>query len=184
MRLDDLYANVRATPSDIVEHLELLARLSSLSDHVTEFGVRTGNSTIALLFGRPPVVVSYDVLPCPRTQEITEAAAEAGINFSFRQESSLLADIDPTDFLLIDTLHTFGQLTTELRRHAGKVRRYIAFHDTTTFGDRNEQPTPMESRGREGLWPAISMFLRDNRLWDLKFYATNNNGLTVINRIN
>jgi hypothetical protein len=182
MKLDELYASVRRTPSDIVEHLELLSRLSSLCDHVTEFGVRTGNSTVALLYGRPRAVVSYDILPCINGQEIAAAAEEAGIEFAFRQESSLSAEIEPTDLLFIDTLHTFTQLTGELRNHAGKVRRFIAFHDTTTFGDQDEQPVPPGTNEAVGLWPAISRFLKSSPAWELKFYATNNNGLTVLNR--
>jgi hypothetical protein len=180
--IDELYAGVRQTPSDIVEHLELLARLSSLCDHVTEFGVRAGNSTVALLYGRPRTLVSYDVLPCLRADEIERAAKEVGVGFVFKQESSLAAEIDPTDLLFIDTLHTFHQLTVELRNHASKVQRFIAFHDTTTFGDRDEQPTQLGNYEATGLWPAISRFLKSGRDWNLKFYATNNNGLTVIER--
>jgi hypothetical protein len=182
MLLDDLYSGVRHTPSDIVEHLELLSRLSSLCEHVTEFGVRTGNSTIALLYGRPRTLVSYDVLPCLRGEEIDVAAKEAGVYFLFKQESSLSADIEETDLLFIDTLHTFNQLTVELRNHSAKVRRFIAFHDTTTFGDRDEQPVPPGDYEAAGLWSAISRFLKSNADWSLKFYATNNNGLTVIER--
>ena len=133
MLIDELYAGVRQTPSDIVEHLELLARLSSLCDHVTEFGVRAGNSTVALLYGRPRTLVSYDVLPCLRADEIERAAKEVGVGFVFKQESSLAAEIDPTDLLFIDTLHTFHQLTVELRRGSSRftIRRRLAIETSS-----------------------------------------------------
>ena len=39
----------------------------------------------------------------------------------------------PTDMLLfIDTRRDYEQLTEELRRHAGRVRRYIVLYDTAT----------------------------------------------------
>jgi hypothetical protein len=61
------------------------------------------------------------------------------------------------------------------------VRQFIAFHDTTTFGDRDEHPD--DTQGRAGLWPAIAKFLRENHDWKLLFYYTNNNGLTVLHRV-
>jgi hypothetical protein len=176
MRIDELYSVARATPSDIWEDLELLARLSSLSDHVTEFGVRHGISTTALLFGRPQVVVSYDAIPPPTLDVLAQAACEAKVRFEFHQAGVLNIEMEPTDFLFIDTLHTYDQLTAELAKHAGKVRRFVALHDTSTFGDRGEPS------GAVGLWPAVSRFLRESPDWALAFYVTNNNGLTVLER--
>ena len=49
-------------------------------------------------------------------------------------------EIDPTDVLFIDTRHDYDQLAAELARHAEEVRRAIALHDTTAFGDRGETP--------------------------------------------
>jgi cephalosporin hydroxylase len=176
MQIDELYSVARATPSDIWEHLELLARLSSLSDHVTEFGARHGTSTTALLFGRPQVVVSYDASPLPTLEVLAQAAREASVRFEFHQADVLNIEIEPTDFLFIDTLHTYDQLTAELAKHAGKVRRFVALHDTSTFGDRGELS------GTVGLWPAVARFLRQSPEWALAFYMTNNNGLTVLER--
>jgi len=180
MLIDLLYERARGTPSDIWEHLELLARLASLCDHVTEFGVREGTSTVALLFGRPKVVVSYDMGPLSHLEALQLAATEAGVQFRFCQMDVRTIEIDPTDFLLIDSLHTFDQLTVELGLHAARVRRYIAMHDTTTFGDRGGGD--MEAHTKIGLWPAIALFLREHREWRLLFYLTNNNGMTVLER--
>jgi hypothetical protein len=46
--------------SDINEHLPLLRIYGSLVDHITEFGVRHGNSTVALLASKPQKMISYD----------------------------------------------------------------------------------------------------------------------------
>jgi hypothetical protein len=184
MLIDHLYQRVRATPSDIWEHLELLSRLASLCDHVTEFGTREGTSTVALLFGRPKAVVSYDIRPLGLAAVLRSAAAEAGVQFQFCQKDVQTIKIDPTDFLLIDTLHTFDQLTVELSLHAERVRRYIAVHDTTTFGDRGGggEIDDMETPKKVGLWPALALFLREHQEWQLLFYLTNNNGMTVLER--
>ena len=183
MLIDDLYRQARSAPSDICEHLELLSRLSSLCDHVTEFGVRHGNSTAALLFGRPSFLVCYDRAPTAAVHNLTRAAQESGVHLSFFWDDVLSVDIEPTDFLFIDTVHTYEQTSAELRRHANRVRRFIAFHDTSTFGDQGEKASP-EIPAPPGIWPAIAEFLRQNRVWDILFYYTNNNGLTVIKRTN
>ncbi|MBS0189285.1 MAG: hypothetical protein JSS51_14570 [Planctomycetes bacterium] len=182
--IDRLYREARATPSDINEHLELLARLSSLCETVTEFGTRQGTSTVALIFGRPKAVRSYDIVPLANERAIARAAEEAGVSYTFEQADDLKITIEPTDLLFIDTLHTYDQLRAELALHADKARRYIAFHDTSTFGDvgGGEAGDPEAARQR-GLWPAIAEFLRAHREWRLQFLHTHNNGLTVIERV-
>jgi cephalosporin hydroxylase len=183
MRIDELYQRARSTPSDIWEHLELLSRLSSMCGHVTEFGVRHGISTTVLLHGRPDSMISYDIRPLMSSDELAAAAAEAGIQFRFCVADVLTVQIEPTDFLLTDTLHTFDQLAAELRLHAGNVRRFIAIHDTSTFGDRGGgEAGDDEAATKVGVWPAIAQFLRNQRSWKLLFHFTNNNGLTVLER--
>jgi cephalosporin hydroxylase len=183
MLIDRMYAQARGSPSDIWEHLELLSRLASLCDHVTEFGMRYGASTTAMLFGRPRAVVSYDIAPCGGIEALTAAANEAGVAFVFHQADVLGVDIDETDLLFIDTLHTFDQLSAELARHAPCARRYIALHDTSTFGDRGEgDGGDPYGPSVVGLWPAVASFLRANAEWRLQSYHTHNHGLTVLER--
>jgi len=62
-----------------------------------------------------------------------------------------------------------------LRRHAGKVRRYIVLHDSTTFGERCETP------GHAGLWPAVEEFLAQGT-FRLNSREHHNNRLTVLER--
>jgi hypothetical protein len=52
---------------------------------------------------------------------------------NFNIGNTLEVDIDETDMLFIDTLHNGDQLEKELERSASKVKKFIAFHDTTTF---------------------------------------------------
>jgi hypothetical protein len=93
----------------------------------------------------------------------------------FHQADVLRVDIEETDLLFIDTWHVYGQLKEELRRHGGKVRKYIVVHDTTTFGQRGE------TEGHAGLWPAVEEFLAAGT-FAIKVRYQNNNGLTVLER--
>jgi len=83
-------------------------------------------------------------------------------------------EIEPTDFLFIDTWHVESQMDIELRLHADKVRSVIGFHDTETFGFVGESP------GHRGIWYAIARFLMEHPEWKIRKHRTNNNGLTLI----
>ena len=100
-------------------------------------------------------------------------------------------DIEETDLLFIDTLHRYGQLKLELKKHSSKCKKYIILHDTTTFGDVGETASKlmidpvtggMQLIPRKGLWPAVEEFLKENKNWKLKERFTHNNGLTVLER--
>jgi predicted O-methyltransferase YrrM len=159
---------------DIGEHIPTLARLSS-GKRVVEFGVRTGESTTGLLYGRPTALTSYDINPCGRIDELNEMAGVMAIPFNFQVGNSLDVVIEETDVLFIDTLHTEAQLSAELARHAPAVRECIVMHDTVTFGRTGED-------GTGGLNRAIYLFLADNPDWYIETVYRNNNGLTVLRR--
>ena len=175
MELNKLYEQKCNEVSDIYYHLPKLKELSSKSNHVTEFGVRGGNSTIALLAGQPQKLISYDINPCPKfLWDIEE-----NTDFRFFQKNVLNIEIDPTDFLFIDTLHTYEQLSQELKLHGSKVSKWIAFHDTKLFGMRGEN---YEGKEVDGLWKAIGEFLCENPNWYPCYITEENNGLAVIER--
>ena len=87
-------------------------------------------------------------------------------------------EISETDLLFIDTLHTYSQLAKELALHSSKVKKYIVLHDTYTFGLSGEDP-----RDKKGLLTAVIEFLINSPNWKFKMFKTNNNGLTVLERI-
>lgn len=176
--LEQVYNRLCSTPSDINEHLPTLKAYAEQCDHVTEMGVRYIVSTYALLMGKPKKLISYDLMDCV-WQPIKELVRDH-TDFEFRIANTLDLDIEETDFLFIDTLHNYNQLTGELSLHANKVRKYIGFHDTTTFATHGES---YEGRSEIGLWPAIEEFLASNTQWELHERYTNNNGLTILKRV-
>lgn len=176
--LDEAYRAACTTPHDINEHMPTLRRLGSVCLHVTEMGTRYGASLLALLHCGARRVVAYDLHVPPTIGRLWTFAAAAGVDFRFVRGNTLEETIEPTELLLIDTFHTYGQLRVELERHAPRVLRYIALHDTATFGLTGEDGrTP-------GLMRAVEEFLANNRgRWTTLAHRTNNNGLTVLRRI-
>jgi len=170
--------------TDINEHMRRLCELAEECAHVTEFGI--GRSTWAFLQARPRTLRSYDLLSRDQANrnyrgtdlELQERLSEqAEINFKFEQADTLTLTIEPTDLLFIDTYHVYHQLLVELERHSEHVRRYIAMHDTETFGPKGEDGAA------PGLWGAVEEFLGRHPEWSLAERRTNNNGLTVLKRV-
>ena len=132
MNIQEEYNKRKSNSSDINEHFETLYKYGKKSNHITEFGTRYGDSTVALLYSQPHTMVSYDLF---KSEFIDEINLE---NYSFIQNDSLKVVIAETDILFIDTLHRYFQLYNELGLHAKKVKKYIILHDTETYGHADE----------------------------------------------
>ena len=179
--------------SDINEHFPTIIKYGEECDHITEMGVRWICSTWAWLGTAPKDgLVCYDLeLPSKwggDLQSVVDTAKEYDINFHFHQADVLNIDIEPTDLLFIDTWHVYEQLKAELNRHQSKVKKYICFHDTTTYAHKGEGNLSFhEHHGvlsqEKGLWDAVTEFLEEYKDdWELVERFTNNNGFTVIKR--
>lgn len=172
MGIEEKYQIRCRNKSDISEHLPLLRIYAGMVDHITEFGVRYGNSTCALLAGKPRKMVSYDWKNFSAYGEFKELV-KADTEFIFIQADVREIEIEPTDLLFIDTVHTYEQLSVELKKHADKVRKYIILHDTHTT-----DPTGSIL----GMWRAIGELMGTGQ-WHIVLDYENNNGLTILERI-
>jgi hypothetical protein len=179
------------TPSDINEHFPAIIEYGSKCDHITEMGVRGIISTWGWLSSSPKKLISYDIQD-PSTwnsplQDVYDTAEIYGIEFNFHLANVLEVEIDETDLLFLDTWHSYKQLKAELTLHANKAKKYICFHDTTSYANHDE--TSYEMWGDEwkaegiGIWKAIEEFLETHPEWILEKRFINNNGFTIIKRI-
>jgi len=181
--LNEIYEKMCEEPSDINEHLPTLKKYASECDHVTEMGVRTVVSTYALMMGKPKKLISIDITPIEDygidRNELKSLAAKNNTDFEFivGDTTSDSLNIEETDFLFIDTWHTYKQLSKELTLHGNKARKFIGFHDTTLFESYGEDDS------RPGLWQAIEEFIQSNPNWVVFDKYENNNGLTIIKKI-
>lgn len=161
--------------SDINEHLSTLANYGKKVDHITEFGMRHGNSTVAFLYAKPKKFHSYDNHTNGSLNLIKTMAKSAEVDFTFHCESTLDAEIEETDLIFFDTIHSYEHLKQELSRHGSKCRRYMIFHDTEAYGMRGQS-------GGHGIIKAIGEFLEDNKDWKIKEQCSNNNGLMILQK--
>lgn len=162
---------------DFYLHMPVLRNLAKECGQVTEFGIAEGQSTRALLV-EPVTLRSYDLKLYTSVQQLFELARSMGKDAYCFNADTLTLDIDETDLLFIDTWHVYPQLKQELTRHHSRVRKYIAMHDTHTFGTSGETDKP-----DVGLLPAILEFLAETPGWRVKSHSTVCNGLTVLERV-
>lgn len=180
--LEERYRFLCHAKTDISDVLPILLRYATGCQRITEFGVRAAVSTTALLLAQPAHLDCYDIAGCG--VEALELARHSGkTNMGFYPVDTLeAAPAEPTDLLFIDTLHTRRQLERELVIHGGSARRYLMFHDTFTYGKRNEVDDG-DRREVLGLLPAIGEFMEKNQRWQVAEQVQTGNGLLVLAKI-
>jgi len=162
--------------SDINEHLPLLFALATQCRTITEFGVWTGNSTIAFLAGQYyhpgfTMLYSYDVRDCSDVLR----SMEGWPSWEFtKTDTSKPFTLPVCDMLFIDSLHTYDQVVAELE-HATEVNKWIVMHDTVLFGKDGEG-------GGIGILTAIEQFLERNPKWRKVINYEHNNGMMILER--
>lgn len=114
---------------DMPGRLDWLVSNFSGLDSITEFGSYQGCSTAAWLMCKPKKLIAVDWGLYLDTELYGKIAKENNIYFEFIHSNDLEIDIDPTDLLFIDTKHTEEHTYLELKKHAIKAKKYIAFHD-------------------------------------------------------
>ncbi len=175
-KLQELYNKYRSTQSDINRHLDMLYRITLLCNSVTEFVSRPGETTSAFLCAGPRKLTTYNVSGTDMSDIIDMANNHSDTDFRHIEIDHLTTDIEGTDFLFIDTLHTYEQMKYELKLHGNQARKYLAMHDVVTYGEAGE------IKNNKGIWPAITEFVRSNSHWKLMLFHTFNNGLAVFTR--
>jgi hypothetical protein len=183
------YNEHKNTPSDINEHLETLYNLGKECSHITEMGVRWVSSTWPLVYSNPKKIISYDIVTNPNIIEVINLCKEYSVDYSFQEKDVLQLEIEPTELLFIDTLHTYNQLIKELEIHSNKVSKYIVLHDTEFFGRVDEVVYEHASNfvknnpiTKQGLMTAVEDFLSTKlgQSWEIYKIYENNNGLTIL----
>lgn len=189
MTIQGLYDAHCLSRTAVAAHLPTLRYLAAGCETVVEFGVKRGASATALLLGAARVV-SYDVVP---TEEARALQALAGERWSYRLEDSRTAHVPACDLLFVDSLHTYDQVRAELEAHADRVRRWLVFHDVTTFGEVaavgetgrqawQYEPGQSVPDVHRGIRPAIDELMIRDPSWHIFSRDTHSHGLLVLER--
>ena len=188
--------------SDIYEHLPTLYNYAKDCESIIELGVRGCISSYAFALGllhnnkSKKSLLLNDIDQC-NINELLTYTNDLDIDIKYKWVNDLYLQINENvDLTFIDTWHVYGQLKRELDKFSKVTNKYIIMHDTTVdeyYGETircsmnaNHQSIqsgfPIEEINC-GLGRAINEFLINNTNWKLKEKYTNNNGLTVLERI-
>lgn len=190
---EDLYHKIACGPhsppvdaalaSDIVLHLPVLEYYASLCESVVEFGVRDGNSTVALIAGCKGRVDSFDIRPSGEVDVLRHMALPCSawrFHLLDTGSSDMANRVPEADLFFIDTLHTYDHVSKELALHGRKARKYLVFHDTSTCGDYDVSG---DIPSAKGILPAIEEFLsRHPGEYETVYRTDACNGLWVLER--
>lgn len=189
--------------SDINEHLPTLYKYATECESIIELGVRGVISSFAFVYGllnnnsNNKKILLNDISEC-NINELLSRTKGLKIDIDYKWINDLDLEItNNVDLTFIDTWHVYGQLKRELQKFSKVTNKYIIMHDTTVdeyYGETircnmNVKQQSLESGFPEneitiGLWPAVTEFLENNSNWKIKERFTNNNGLTILEKIN
>jgi hypothetical protein len=190
--------------SDINEHLPTLYKYASQCESIIELGVRGVVSSYAFVYGllnnnsSNKKILLNDIEQC-NISRLLQLTNHLKIDIKYEWVNDLDLEIKENyDLTFIDTWHVYGQLKRELEKFSKVTNKYIIMHDTTIDeidgetirrDDMNAEEQTLESgiplnEINKGLKPAIDEFLENNSNWKIKEVFTNNNGLTVLEKVN
>lgn len=196
------YTHLSNIPSDINEHLPTLYNYAIKCESIIELGVRGCVSSWAFTYGllnnnKPTKELFLNDIEKCDIDELLNSSKDLNIKINYEWINDLKLEINQNyDLTFIDTWHVYGQLKRELEKYSKITNKYIIMHDTTVdeiFGETIrcgwnaiEQSKmigfPVEEIN-SGLWPAVEEFLQNNTNWVLKERYTNNNGLTILEKM-
>jgi beta-1,4-mannosyl-glycoprotein beta-1,4-N-acetylglucosaminyltransferase len=198
--------NYYLNPVDIYEHLPTLYKYATDCNSILECGVRSSVSSWALAYGllnnnsETKKIILNDISSCDISNllECTKKIHNLNISYQWISDLDIILN-ENVDLTFIDTWHVGGHLKKELDKFSKLTNKYIIMHDTTIDEFTSEAIRANLSEKqiydlsassglsvediKMGLWPAIDKFLQNNKDWILHERFTNNNGLTILKKI-
>ena len=200
--IEEGYIHAKDTPSNINEHIPLLAEYAERCTSIAELGLDKMVTTWAFLKGlrfnkkKKKLLYGMDLLAKPVNYDaVSELAKKNRITMEFVLGNSTKVTLPKVDMLFIDTAHHYAQLTKELELHHERVQKYIVMHNTEIDGKHGEivrmcyymdvvklcADNDFEMADVcKGLQPAIVEFVAKHPEWKVEKHLANNNGLTVL----
>ena len=197
------YTSLCNESSDINEHLPTIYKYATECESVLELGVRGCVSSWAFAFGllnnekTTRKLTLNDIYEC-NIEELLTTTKGLNINIDYKWMDDLKLEMkENVDLTFIDTWHVYAQLKRELDKFSKITNKYIIMHDTTVdefYGETIRCGWNAHAQSAQtgfpveeincGLWKAVEDFLASNNNWKLKERYVNNNGLTILERIN
>lgn len=159
--MEEYYALMVVIQSDTSEHLPTLRRLAGECDSVGELGTWHGNSTVAMMMGRPKKMFAVDIAPCRWRDRLEMVAEFYDVDLTIHNGDSRTVDLPEVDLLFVDSEHSYEQVHAELTQHIDKVRKYLVFHDTVTYSEIQQAIHEVADKD----FTLVETYINNNGLW-------------------
>lgn len=170
--METWFAEASKGPSDFHEHMATVRELASQCSHVSEISGWNKPALLSMAAGCNGQVRSYCHGSKNDWRYLTRLLGDR-----FKGIAGQWPDIEPTDMLMVDTLHRADRVYEELARYSPNVRRYLVVHCTTDpFGEIGDDGGP-------GVMPGVRRFLNEHREWTAVRHDKNNHGLIVLSKL-
>lgn len=169
----DKFEELKNNRSDINDHLQSIYQHVKGCNVAVSLGVSRGYSAFALLMGCQHHIT---IDPAPNQDALNLLSEYFGNKSKVMiQNTDEPIDLEEIDVLFIDYVHTSECVEREMKSHAHKVKKFIFFHDTSSFGDIGED-------GKEGIKKPILDFLLEHDDWKIYYCENKNNGMIIIGK--
>jgi len=178
LQLDEMYQEVSKANRPLSHHCVKLYEIANKCHHITELAIGTYEVAISILATKPGKLHVYREKKesLEIIKEKVEKVVPKHTELKLFIGSSLKTQIEITDMLVINTFHTATRLKMELLKHAGNVKRYIAFPTVYAFVKRGEDGSA------PGVVDAILDFVEENPKWSIIHKNKTGSGLIIIER--
>jgi hypothetical protein len=176
--LDEMYQEVCRVSSPFSRHCPMIYEIASKCHHITELAIKSHEVAISILAAKPAKFHLYREKEklLEEIKKKIEDAATKHTEVKLFQGHSLKTQIEATDMLVINTFHAAARLKNELLRHAGNVKRFIAFPSVYAFAKRGEDGS------LPGVVDIILEFVKENPEWSIIHKNKASSGLIIIER--
>lgn len=187
---------------DIYEHLPIIYKYASSCESIIELGVRGNVSSWASVYGllnnnSVTKKILFNDINVNDINDLFIATENLNVDIQYQWINDLdIVITENVDMTCINTWHVYGQLKRELDKFSVVTNKYIIIHATTidefqgeTIRNNWNAVNQSQLTGfpiaeiNAGLGKAIDDFLILNPQWKLLEKFTNNNGLTILERI-
>lgn len=176
--LDEWYEEVKAQqraahgPDFCAHHDAIISALTEMKcKSYKELGTHQGATAAAALLCKPRSVVLVDrslELYKKSKKIFDDYATDHNIRLQILESDSTRKEtVSNADVLLIDSKHTYGHITKELKLHHYSINKYIIAHDTAS---------------KPELHRALLEFCEKTDEWKILRYYTSNVGYTMLKR--
>lgn len=118
---------------DFILYYQHIQKLISECESYKELGVLSGVSAAAAWLGNPTlkhlelVDINFDTIAPHR--HLFEQECHDRVIFNHNSSVDSTIPVSTVDMLMVDSMHTYKHVRSELKLHAPKVNKYIVFHD-------------------------------------------------------